>query len=291
MSTAARVVAHAKLNLLLHVLDRRADGYHDIATWLIRLALGDDVVVRVTPGGRSIACRGADVGPPEQNLAVRAADAYVEAVGWPAGFAIEIVKRIPVGGGLGGGSADAAAVLRALDALAPEPLGEDRLIEIGARLGSDVPYLVSSDAAAFATGRGESLLAMPSLGEAHVALVCPPFGVATSDAYAWLDADRAAAGWQPQAVRYDDLFAWTSFPPEVPNDLEPPVSRRHPEIAGYIQALFATGAKSAGMSGSGSTVFGVFDAAPDAAALERAVHAPVVLTRTLARIDPVQVID
>src|SRR6185312_4792904 len=138
MSTAARVVAHAKLNLLLHVLDRRSDGYHDIATWLVRLALGDDVVVRVRPSGRGVECRGADVGPPERNLALRAAEAYVEAARWPAGFAIEIDKRIPVGGGLGGGSADAGAVLRALDALAPEPLGEDRLIEIAARLGSDV---------------------------------------------------------------------------------------------------------------------------------------------------------
>ena len=291
MSTEARVVAHAKLNLLLHVLDRRADGYHDIATWLIRLALGDGVVVRVTPGGRSIACRGADVGPPERNLALHAANAYAETARWPDGFAIDIDKRIPVGGGLGGGSADAAAVLRALDALAPEPLGEDRLIEIGARLGSDVPYLVSTDAAAFATGRGESLLTMPSLGEAHVALVCPPFGVATSDAYAWLDADRAAAGWQPQAVRYDDLFAWTSFPRDAPNDLEAPVSRRHPEIARYIQAMFDGGARSAGMSGSGSTVFGVFDDAPDAAALERVALAPVVLTRTLVRVGDVHVID
>jgi len=291
MSTAARVVAHAKLNLLLHVLDRRSDGYHDLATWLVRLALGDDVVVRVRPSGRGVECRGADVGPPERNLALRAAEAYVEAARWPAGFAIEIDKRIPVGGGLGGGSADAAAVLRALDALAPEPLGEDRLIEIAARLGSDVPYLVATDPVAFATGRGEYLLAMPPLGEAHVALVCPSFGVATKDAYAWLDADRDAAGWQPKPIRYDDLYSWRSFPRQVPNDLEAPVSRRHPEIARCIQSLRDAGARSAGMSGSGSTVFGVFDEPPDAAALERAAGAPVVLTHTLARIDEVHVID
>jgi len=291
MSTAARVVAHAKLNLLLHVLDRRSDGYHDIATWLVRLALGDDVVVRVRPSGRDVKCRGADVGPPERNLALRAAEAYLEAARWPAGFAIEIDKRIPVGGGLGGGSADAAAVLRALDALAPEALGEDRLIEIGARLGSDVPYLVATDPVAFATGRGEYLLAMPSLGEANVALVCPPFGVATKDAYAWLDADRDAVGWQPKPVRYDDLYSWRSLPRDVPNDLEVPVSRRHPEIAHCIQTLRDAGARSAGMSGSGSTVFGVFDELPDAAVLERAADAPVVLTHTLARIDEVDVID
>jgi len=291
MSTQARVTAHAKLNLFLHVLDRRPDGYHDIATWLVRLALGDDIVVRVRPSGRSVDCRGADVGPPERNLALRAANAYADAARWPDGFAIDIDKQIPVGGGLGGGSADAAAVLRALDALAPQPLGEDRLRAIAVGLGSDVPYLVSTDPAAFATGRGEYLLKMPSLGEAHVGLVCPPFGVATAEAYAWLDADRAAAGWQPKAVRYDNLWAWTSFPRDASNDLEPPVSRRHPEIARYIRALSDAGAHSAGMSGSGSTVFGVFDAAPDAAALERAVRAPVLLTHTLERIDAVQLID
>lgn len=291
MSTEARVVAHAKLNVLLHVLDRRSDGYHDIATWFVRLALGDDVVVRVRPGGRSVDCRGADVGPAEGNLALRAADAYAEAARWPEGFAIEIDKRIPVGGGLGGGSADAAAVLRALDALAPEPLGVERLAWIGARLGSDVPYLVSGLPVAFATGRGEYLLEMPSLGEAPVALVCPPFGVATADAYAWLDADRAQAGWEPKAVGYSQLEAWTSFPRDAPNDLEPPVSRRHPEVARYIHALFDAGARSAGMSGSGSTVFGVFDAVPDAAALARAVRAPVVVTHTLDRIDEVALLD
>jgi len=291
MNRAARVAAHAKLNLLLDVHDRRDDGYHDIATWFVRLALGDDVVVRVRPGGRSIDCRGADVGPPERNLALRAADAYAQASGWPAGFAIEVDKRIPVGGGLGGGSADAAAVLRALDALAPEPLGSRRLAEVGGRLGSDVPYLVSPHPAAFALGRGEQLVALPSLGEKPVALVCPPFGVATADAYAWLDADRAAAGWRMTASGYGNFRAWTTAPATVRNDLEAPVSRRHPEIARYIQALRDAGARSAGMSGSGSTVFGVFDAAPDAEMLARAVLAPVVMTHTLARIDPVRLMD
>ena len=291
MSTTARIDAHAKLNLLLHVFGRRPDGYHEIATWYVRLALGDDVVVRVAAGGRRIDCRGADVGPPERNLALRAADAYAEAARWPGGFAIEIEKRIPVGGGLGGGSADAAAVLRALDALAPAPLGTARLAAIGARLGSDVPYLVSTQPVAFATGRGEILRPMPSLGEAHVALVCPSFGVATADAYAWFDADRAAAGWQPTPAGYGNFRAWTSFPRDATNDLEPPVSRRHPEIARYIQGLRDAGAHSAGMSGSGSTVFGVFESAPDAASLERSVNAPVVLTQTLARIDAVRTID
>src|SRR3954471_8595902 len=113
MTGAARVVAQAKLNLLLRVLAREASGYHSIETVFLRLDLGDDVCVRIT-SGRSLECNGpampADgLGAVEKNLAFRAGLAYAEATGWPSGFSIELTKRIPVGGGLGGGSADAGA--------------------------------------------------------------------------------------------------------------------------------------------------------------------------------------
>jgi len=136
MTSSARVVAQAKVNLVLRVLAREAGGYHSIETVFLRLDLGDDVEVRIAASGRSLTCTGpampeAGLGPVEKNLAYRAAALYQEASGWPAGFAIEIGKRIPVGAGLGGGSADAGAVLRCLDALAPRPLGR-HLVEIAA---------------------------------------------------------------------------------------------------------------------------------------------------------------
>ena len=133
--TEARVAAQAKINLMLRVLAREALGYHQIETLFCRLALADDVVVRVTPGARTLDCRGAGVGPTERNLAYRAALAYAEARGWPDGFAIEIDKHIPVGGGLGGGSADAAAVLRALAALDPAPMSPDGLVTLAGHPG------------------------------------------------------------------------------------------------------------------------------------------------------------
>lgn len=291
MSTWARVTAHAKLNLSLRVGAAGADGFHDIATAFIRIALGDDLVVRLRRAGYAVDCRGIDVGPGEQNLALRAVRAYADATGWPAGASIEIDKHVPVGGGLGGGSADAGAVLRALDALAPRPVGERSLLGIAAGLGSDVPYLTTEHPMAWATGRGDRLDALSPLGERQVALVCPPFGVATTDAYAWLDADRADAGSHPAPMLDKVPDRWSDFPALPRNDLEPPVSRRHPEIARSIGALRAAGARVAGMSGSGSTVFGVFDAAPDPAALARAGLSAVVFTHTLARIAPVQVFD
>lgn len=290
MSSAARVIAHAKLNLSLRVGAAGPDGLHDIATTFIRIALGDDVVVRLTSAGRAVDCRGIDAGPAAQNLALRAADAYAAATGWPAGVAIEIDKHVPVGGGLGGGSADAGAVLRALDALAPRPVGERVLLGIAARVGSDVPYLTTEHPLAWATGRGERLDALTPLGERYVALVCPAFGVATAQAYAWLDADRAEAGWHATPMLDKVPGRWRDFPPLPRNDLEPPVSRRHPEIARSILGLRSAGARIAGMSGSGSTVFGVFDDAPDAATLAHAGLRAVLFTHTLASIDPVQLL-
>ncbi len=291
MSTAARVTAHAKLNLSLRVGAAGPDGFHEIATAFIRLALGDEVVVRLRPAGRAVDCRGIDVGPAAQNLALRAADAYAAAAGWPAGVAIEIDKHVPVAGGLGGGSADAGAVLRALDALAPRPVGERVLLGIAARVGSDVPYLTTDHPLAWATGRGERLDALTPLGARQVALVCPAFGVATADAYAWLDADRVDAGWHATPMLDKVPDRWSDFPSLPRNDLEPPVSRRHPEIARSIAGLRNAGARIAGMSGSGSTVFGVFDDAPEPATLARAGLRSVVFTHTLATIEPVELLD
>jgi 4-diphosphocytidyl-2-C-methyl-D-erythritol kinase len=107
MDRAGRVAAQAKINLALRVLAREVSGYHQIETLFCRIALADTVVVRIVARERSLDCHGADLGPIEANLAYRAAAAYAAARGWPDGFAIEIEKRIPVGGGLGGGSADA----------------------------------------------------------------------------------------------------------------------------------------------------------------------------------------
>src|SRR6188472_3643240 len=133
----ARVAAQAKINLRLRILAREESGYHQIETLFLRLMLADDVVVRIIDGARSLDTTGAvdprQLGPVERNLAWRAATAYADATGWPAGFAIELTKEIPIGGGLGGGSADAGAVLRALDALAPTPIGEPALLAIAAR--------------------------------------------------------------------------------------------------------------------------------------------------------------
>ncbi|HET7549659.1 MAG TPA: 4-(cytidine 5'-diphospho)-2-C-methyl-D-erythritol kinase [Gemmatimonadaceae bacterium] len=307
----ARVTAHAKVNLILRVLAREASGFHTLETLFARLALGDLVTVRITDADRSVNCDVAVPGAPEHNLAYRAAQAFADSTGWPGGFAIEIEKRIPIGGGLGGGSADAGAVLRALSALSPEPVREAQLLEIAATLGSDVPYLTTAAPLALAWSRGERMLALPPLPEREVALILPAFTVSTAAAYSWLAASRAGGNAppagdvraeertgahpasrrsspaSPQLLSLADLATWRSVASLATNDFEPVVSARHPDIATSLSSLRAAGATITLMSGSGSTVFGVFVAHPDA--LPIPAGARVLHTRTLTSVSPVEI--
>jgi len=285
----ARVAAHAKLNLFLRVLAREQNGYHSIETLFARIALADDVTVHVDTRGRTIDCGGADVGPPAQNLAFRAAEAFRAATGWPEGFHIEIVKRIPAGGGLGGGSADAGAVLRALAALAPEPVLGDALLRMAMPLGSDVPFLTTTAPWALAWGRGERLLAIAPLRARPVVLALPPFAVSTASAYEWLAATRTHGARQPALLTLEALRSWEHVAALATNDFEPVVCERHPQIAAIIAHLRRAGSACATISGSGSTVFGLFAQAPDSALLQQTLDVPVMPTRTLEQIEPVDV--
>jgi 4-diphosphocytidyl-2-C-methyl-D-erythritol kinase len=257
MSPVARVAAQAKVNLVLHILAREESGYHGIETVFARLLLADLVTVRVTARGRSIDCQGASVGPAESNLAYRAAVTFADAAGWPAGFAIELEKRIPVGGGMGGGSADAGAVLRALNAMAPRPLASGRLLGLAGALGADVPFLTTEYPLALAWGRGERMLALRPLPAAEVDLVCFPFGVATAAAYEWLAGARRESNerTRPRILDPGALASWDAVAGIAANDFEGVVVEHHPPIRDVLAAVRARGAAIVQLSGSGSTVF------------------------------------
>ena len=296
---AARVAAQAKVNLRLRILAREESGYHQLETLFLRIALADDVLVRATDGARSLDVAG-DVDPrrlgaPERNLAWCAAEAYADATGWPAGFAIELQKRIPVGGGLGGGSADAAAVLRALDAMAAAPIGEAALLAIATRLGADVPFLTSEHAYALAWGRGERLLGLTAPSEREVLLVLPSFAVNTAEAYGWLASARDAAPSRAADTGVLDpstLGQWPVIVRLASNDFEAIVAARHPSVDAALARLRDHGCAPAMMSGSGSTLFGVL---PEGARVEvprfdgeHGGPAPrVLLTRTAIEVAPV----
>ena len=261
----ARVVAQAKVNLFLRILAQEASGYHQLESLFCRLDLGDVVTLRTEVRGRSLDCAGeampADgLGPVEQNLAWRAAVAYAEAAGWPAHFSIEIEKRIPVGGGLGGGSADAGAVLRALNALNPAPLPSSHIERVGTALGADVPFLTQDvSPLALAWGRGERLLTLPALPGRMCLLLLSRFGVSTKDAYGWL-ADGAPPSPEPQVYDAGSLSTWAAVEQLAFNSFELVVPPRFPSLDAMLKA-FRSGLDPALegavvlLSGSGATIF------------------------------------
>jgi len=282
VSSTARVAAQAKINLFLRILAREESGYHSLETLFQRIDLADDVVVRVGGSTRSLDCAGpampsSGLGPVEKNLAFRAAEAYAQATGWPSGFQIEVEKRIPVGAGLGGGSADAGAVLRALDALSPRPLGEAKLLELATPLGADVPFLTSSSVLSLAWGRGERMLALAALASRHVLLIVPDFAVRTADAYKWLSERRGDRAVRAVSLSVAALTTRANVDALAHNDFEAVIGERDPSVSQIVRDLRGRGAAVAMLSGSGSAVFGLFDADVAASGQE-------ILTRTSERV-------
>lgn len=297
----ARVLAQAKINLHLRVGPREPTGYHQILTVFQRIDLADEVVVRVGGSVRSLDCAGprlsaGGLGAPEANLAYRAAVAYAEHADWLRGFAIELTKNIPVGGGLGGGSADAGAVLRLLDGLAPEPLDWERLADIAGLLGADVSFLASPNVLALGTGMGERLAPLDSLPVRDVLLAIPDFAISTPDAYRWLD-EAGGGSLTPLSLPPDTAVfgmvgteSWDAMSDTSHNDFEAALEPRFPKLRELREGFDAIGARIARLSGSGSTVFAVFDGSPpDTTAV--ATDAFVIATRTSARVVQVEVLE
>lgn len=278
------LVAPAKVNLSLRVLGRRADGYHEVETLLQAVDFGDDVTLEL--GGSDVALEvdGPDLGPHEDNLAVRAAVAYRTATGLADGVRITLCKRVPAGAGLGGGSSDAAAVLSGLAALTADREAA-RLLELAAGLGSDVPFFLGGSPLALARGRGERLTTLEPLPEADLVLVLPPVHVGTAEAYRALAAPPLAAPGVERPFRTPG--GWDDVAARAYNEFEAGVAARHPEVARSLEALSGAGARLALLTGSGAACFGLFESrarATEAAdAIGRGLGWPARAVRTLAR--------
>jgi 4-diphosphocytidyl-2-C-methyl-D-erythritol kinase len=262
---AVTVPAPAKLNLFLRILARESDGYHTLETLFCLVSLADTLrAERREERGVSIDVEGAEVGPPEDNLAARAGALVLEATGHRFGVHLTRTKRIPVRAGLGGGSSDAAAALHAVNALANGAVPRHELLQFAARLGSDVPFFVTGAPLALAWGRGERLLRLPPLPTAPALLVTPPAGIGTAHAYAWVDQTRRTAARRGAvALDLDALSRWGDIGRMAGNDFESPVFERVPGIRAAFEALAATHPLVCRMSGSGSTLFAVYRSAGD----------------------------
>jgi len=276
MTSLPRVVrreARAKINVFLRVIGAREDGYHEIESLVVPISLADTVDVEPAEALR-VEVEGAPElagdGPGGLNLALVAALALADACPDAAGALVRIRKRIPVAGGLGGGSADAAATLHALNELWGCEVDRLTLAGIGERIGSDVPAMLVGEPVLM-SGRGERLAPAPC-AVLHWVLMDLGFGVRSPDAYRWWDEDGGRTGPEPGPL----LTAVTTGDPRAVgpllfNDLEAPVVVRHAPIGEAKARLLEAGALGAVMSGSGSSVVGLARDEAHAQALAKAV--------------------
>jgi 4-diphosphocytidyl-2-C-methyl-D-erythritol kinase len=279
----------AKINLTLRVGGLRPDGFHDVRTLMQSIALCDRLTISPRRGRFVLACSSPGVPVDRTNLIAIAAERLWRAIGRtgePRDVHVRLQKEIPVAAGLGGGSADAAAALSGLNVIWNGRLGLRDLVRLGADIGSDVPFALHGGTV-LSAGRGEELYPVDDAPRTSIVIIKPSFGVSMGQAYAWLDADRQheATAVESSGRVADIDLGWPGGPLALVNDLQDPVSVRHPAITEMIDALRRAGARAAAMTGSGSAVFGVFPASVPRTAL-RSLQRPdwrVILTRTIDR--------
>lgn len=261
-SCLVTVFAPAKINLILRILDRRPDGYHNLWSIMQTVALEDEVEISLAPHRQEIQlrCDTEQLATDRNNLVYRAAAAVLERAQQTIGLDIHLLKRIPMGAGLGGGSSDAAATILGLNRLLQLGWSDTQMAEVGQPLGSDVPFFFFAPSA-FVEGRGETVKPVTVGGVRWAVLVNPGFGVETKWAYQELAATRGTV--RPLSSAHADLgrhaqVTWAQLAATAENDFEAAVFSRHGSLREIKQGLLARGAELALLSGSGATVFGLF---------------------------------
>jgi 4-diphosphocytidyl-2-C-methyl-D-erythritol kinase len=286
-SRRAEVTAPAKLNLGLRITGRREDGYHELESLFVPIDWADDVAVEIEEAAEAsvaltLAGSGAGIPADDTNLAVRAAVRFLESSDLHCRVRIELTKRLPAAAGLGGGSSDAGAVLRALAALFPDALPPHRLAELALAIGADVPFFLDPKPAQV-SGVGERIEPVPGMPRMAVLLMNPGIPLSTAEVFQAYDARPATASSltmsEPDPTLRSNSGPVTESAPRsvagfahrLHNDLEAAAVRLCPPVARLQQRLRSTGAVGVGMSGSGPTVFGLYlDAASAAAAQAQA---------------------
>jgi 4-diphosphocytidyl-2-C-methyl-D-erythritol kinase len=256
------VLAPAKINLVLRILDRRPDGYHNLWSVMQTVGLEDELSMRLVPErpGILLRCDDRALKTDDSNLVHRAATAVLQRIARQVGLDITLTKRIPMGAGLGGGSSDAAATIIGLNRLLDLRWSSRQMSNVGRTLGSDVPFFFQGPSA-IVSGRGDRVQAVELTGRRWIVLVNPGFGVETRWAYQQLSATRSA--FRPIEDSYANMaragrIAWDQILATAHNDFELAVFEAHPLLRELKRRLLADGAEAALLSGSGATVFGVF---------------------------------
>jgi len=262
-----------KVNLLLNVLGKRPDGFHELETVLQPVNLFDEILCEHGSHGIQLTCNEPALPVDSRNLVFRAADAFLKLHDPHTGVRIHLQKKIPLAAGLGGGSGNAATTLLALNELFDRPLSAAKLNELAASLGSDAPFFLQNRPA-LATGRGEQIQPLdffPALRDRAFLLIHPGFGISTVWAYQSLARFPAALNGKPgraaELITRLQATNWPAVADGFYNSLEAPAFEKYPVLALFQEFLRANGALAALMSGSGSTTFAVAENVPGAEAL------------------------
>lgn len=262
-----KVLAPAKLNLTLEILGKRSDGYHEIRSVMQPISLYDILWLEGGTDQLEVQCPGFPELESDQNLIVRAVRLLEKEIGRTLALTIRLRKRIPLGGGLGGGSSDAATVLVNLNRLLGDPVPPDRVTVLAAQLGSDVPFFLKSQTA-LVLGRGERILPWPNFPLWWYVLICPDFPVSTPWAYGQI---KLPLTEEKEISNIGSLKEMGGIPrtEQFQNDLEAGVFPTFPQLSAIKEALLGQGCLKSLMSGSGSTVFGIWE---DPVKAARAFH-------------------
>ena len=271
MKKVMHMSAPCKINLHLRVLNRRADGYHDIESVFQLVSLADELSVSIDGDDGSCLVASPLMELPAVNTVSRAVDQFRLVTGISAGVKIGLVKNVPAGAGLGGGSSDAASALRALDALFATRLPAETLVSMAASIGSDVPFFLSG-AAAIVEGRGEKVSSISPRADLFGVLIWPGVHSSTAEAYGLVDRWHAEGkdssfDW-PAVSELDGMYQGPVSGWRFGNSFTAPLEARYPSIRDARQALLDSGAVFAEMSGSGSSVFGLFSSSEAAEAAQ-----------------------
>jgi len=265
-----RILSPAKINLFLQITGKRPDGYHDLVSLMCCVGLYDTVSLTFGVKETSVSCRHPDVPEDKTNLAAAAALLFFNTLNINDGVKISIEKQIPVGAGLGGGSSNAAAVFFGLNRYYGDAFPQEKLISMGRSIGADVPFFIFRKPA-IVSGIGDKLNAYQQLESFKILLVFPGFGISTAKVYKNLNLGLTNCKKKLRSF----LLNKQSFDPgcHLCNDLEPIAASMHPGIFTAKEALLKHGALGALMSGSGSTVFGLFSDSHTAFKANRALAA------------------
>ena len=258
MKNSVRLPAFAKVNLRLHVLGRRPDGYHELRTLFQSITL-HDVLDLSKLRGRAISLEIDDPALPtgRENLVHRAIEAMRRELNYRGGIHARLSKQIPVARGLGGGSSDAAAAIIGMLRLTGRKLPLGRVMEIGSALGADIPFFFFGGRA-LGVSRGDELYPLPDGPKYSVVVVSPNgIGVSTRDAYRWVSSELTKRK-SPRKISTFCALCWSRQEAPLANDFEGPVFRRYPRLAAIKRELLQQGAAGAALAGSGSAVFGLF---------------------------------